>query len=63
MHEPSFVVGEHVPKSRGCREDTEKSGNPNCARTGDLKRNSKGSGSGKDPHLIHRSGPVEKSSM
>ena len=36
---------------------------PNCARSGDLTGISRGSGTGKDPHLIRRSGPVEKSFM
>ena len=57
---PSFVVEEHVLGSRDCRDDTEHRGNPNCARAGDLTRNSRGSGCGKDPHQIHRSGPAEE---
>ena len=59
----SLVGGEHVLSSCDCRDDTEHRGNPNCARAGDLKGNSRGSGSGKNPHLIRRSGIVEKSFM
>ena len=54
---------ENVLSSRDCRDDTKHRGNPNCARAGDLTRNSQDSECGKDPHQIRRSGPVEKSSM
>ena len=55
---PRFVDGEHVLSSRDCPNDTEHRGDPNCARAGDLTGNSRGSGSGKDPHQIDWSGPV-----
>ena len=55
--------GEHVVSSRDCRDDTEHRGNPNCARAAVLTGNSRGSGGGRDPHLIHRPGPVVKSVM
>ena len=61
MNVPFFVVGGHVLSSRDCRDGTERRGNPNCARDGHLTRNFRGSGGGKDPHLIPRSGLVEKS--
>ena len=58
-----FVGGEHVLRSCECRDNTEQFGNPNFARADELTGNCRGSGGGKNPHPIRRSGPVEKSFM
>ena len=63
VHVPSLLVENTFFSPCDCRDGTEHRGNPNCARADDLTRNSHGSGSGKNPHLIRKSRPVEKSFM
>ena len=43
--------------------ETAQNTDPNCANADNLTRNFRGSGGGKNPHLIRRSGPLVKSFM